>query len=144
MILRLRSRPKGFTLFELLLVFTLAIVITTIGVVSLSRLQNTFRLRSSADEVKAMLQLGRELAISNKNQTKYNISISGRIVALQSPKEVISRYQIPFGVSISPPSLNWEYTPLTGGLVACSSCLITLSAGSQIEIINIQENGLVN
>lgn len=135
---------QGFTLFELLLVLTLAIVITTIGVVNLSRLQNTFRLRSSADEIKAMLQLGRESAVSNRNQATYNISISGRIVALQGGGKVISRYQIPTGVGVIPASLNWNFTPMTGELVSCSPCSITLFIGSQIEIINIQDNGLVN
>lgn len=144
MILGHRLVQSGFTLFELLLVFTLAIVITTIGVVNLSRLQNTFRLRSSADEIKAMLQLGRELAISNKNQAIYNISISGGIVALQGDGKVVSRDQIPVGVSVTPSSLNWNFTPMTGGLASCSPCSITLFIGSQIEIINIQDNGLVN
>ena len=139
-----RNDDGGFSLFELLLVLTLAMIITTVGVVNLSRLQNTFRLRSSADEIIAMLQLGRELAVSNKNQAIYNISISGGVVSLQGGGKVISRYQIPIGVGVTPESINWSFTPITGGLASCLSCSINLFIGSQTENIIVLNNGLVN
>ena len=138
-----RSLP-GFTLFELLIVMTIVVVVTSVGIVNLYRLQNVFRLRSSADEIKAQIQYGRELAIANKKYLTYNVNLSGLIFKLQANNKEISRYQIPKGIVITPLSLDWNFTPVTGDLPSCNSCQIILTQGNQSEVINIQSNGIVN
>ncbi len=144
MILRLRSVQAGFTLFEVVLVMALVMIVSTVGIVNLARLQNLFRLRSSADEIKAQIQYGRELAIANKNRSIYSVNLSGSIFKLQADGKEINRYQIPSGIVMTPSSLNWNFTPVTGALASCLSCQIILSSGSQSENINIHSNGIVN
>lgn len=135
---------KGFTLFEVVIVMTIVIVISAVGIVNLSRLQNVFRLKSSADQIKAQIQLGRELAIANKNGAIYNINLSSNIFKLQADGKEMDRYQIPAGIVMTPTSINWNFTSVSGELSSCSSCQITLTLGNQTEIINIHANGIVN
>ncbi len=140
----LSSRQAGFTLYEVLIVMTIVVLVSTVGIVNLSKLQNVFRIRSSADEIKALIQYGRELAIGNKNRAIYNINLSGNIFKLQADGKEMSRYQIPSGVVLTPASLNWNFTPVTGALTSCPSCEIVLTSGGSSETINIQANGIVN
>ncbi len=135
---------NGFTLFEIVLVMAIVVVVTTIGIVNLASLQRGFRLRSSADEIKSLMQYGRELAIANKNRAIYNVNLSGNIFKLQADGYEMSRYQIPDGIALNPESLDWNFTPTTGILVDCSLCQIVLSAGDQLETINILPNGIVD
>jgi Tfp pilus assembly protein FimT len=127
-----------------MMVMALVTLVSAIGLVNLSRLQNVFRLRSSADEIKAQIQYGRELAIGNKDRAIYNVNLSGTIFRLQADGKEISRFQIPAGVALTPASINWNFTPITGELTACSSCQIVLVAGEATETINIQANGIVD
>ncbi len=137
-------KRSGFTLIELVVVFAVVSVVTIIGVIDLSRLQRIFKLRSAADEIKSHIQYGRELAVANKNGAAYNVNLSGSVVKLSADGAEFSRYQIPTGVSLNPISFDWNFSPTTGLLPACSPCQVILSAGDVSEIINIQANGLVN
>lgn len=135
---------SGFTLFEVVLVLAIGISITAIGIVSLSRLQKMFQLRSSADEIRSQIQYGRELAIANKNNSVYSISLSGTVVSLKAGGKEITRYQFPQGITATPPSFNFIFSANTGTIGTCSSCQLTLFATGATEIINIQSNGIVN
>lgn len=147
----MRTRQKqwqtgmpGFTLFEILLVVVIGLVISGIGVIGLASLQTVFRVRSSADEIRSLVQFGRELAIANKDQVSYGVYLTGNIVKLSAGPNEISRFQVPGGVVLSPSSFSWQFTPLTGVISSCSPCQLSLSSGSTQEVINVQDNGLVN
>lgn len=140
----MRKSPAGFTLFEIMLVMFLTVAITVIGVVSLSRLQVLFMLRSSADEIKSQLQYGRQLAIANKDNATYNYSLSGSLFRLTANGVEVSRYKIPEKLSVEPVTFSMNFTPLTGLVASCAPCQITLSSGDQVEIINIQANGIID
>ncbi|KKT42198.1 MAG: hypothetical protein UW31_C0009G0044 [Candidatus Collierbacteria bacterium GW2011_GWA2_44_13] len=72
--LRAGRNDGGFTLFEIMLVMALMVAVTAIGIINLARLQSVFSLRSSADEIKAEIQYGRELAVANKDSGLYNVT----------------------------------------------------------------------
>ncbi|NCP47091.1 hypothetical protein COT86_02370 [Candidatus Collierbacteria bacterium CG10_big_fil_rev_8_21_14_0_10_43_36] len=134
----------GFTLFEILIVMAVVLVISTAGVINLFRLQSVFILRSSADEIRSMVQYGRELAIANKDLASYSLSLSGSVVNLQKNGLEFSRYIIPQKVMINPASFYWSFMPITGGVETCSPCQLLLRSNGINEIINIQTNGIVD
>ncbi|MBI1872147.1 hypothetical protein HYS10_01880 [Candidatus Collierbacteria bacterium] len=123
----------------------IATSITAAGIVGLSRLQTIFKLRPAADEVRSQLQLGRELAIANKDQVNYQINLASGILILRGGVTEIARFQTPAGVNYAPSTLTWGFTPLTGSLTGCSlPCQLTLSSGDESEIVTIQANGIIN
>lgn len=140
----MRKLHPGFTLFEIAIVFVIGIAITTAGIITLSRLQSLFRLRTAADEMRSQIQYGRELAIANKDQSLYGIVLSGNIFRLTADGEDISRYQIPSSIIVSPTSMLWNFAPVTGVVQSCSPCQIELTRGGLLESIIIQSNGIVN
>ncbi len=136
---------KGLSLIELLLVLAIVSVITAAGVVGLSQLQAIFKLRSAADEIRGQLQYGRELAIPNKDQLIYQISLSSGTVILKSNNGEITRFQSPAGVTYSPASFTWGFSPITGLLTGCTlPCTLSLTSSGNTELVIFQANGLVN
>ncbi|KKT40583.1 MAG: hypothetical protein UX47_C0003G0018 [Candidatus Collierbacteria bacterium GW2011_GWA2_46_26] len=143
MIMRLRMHA-GFTLFEVIAVMTVVMIISTLGIINLSRLQSVFVLRSSADEIRSMIQYGRELAVANKDMASYNLSLSGSVVKLQKNGLEFSRYVVPQKVTINPSSFSWIFSSITGGVQTCAPCQLMLTSNGLNEIINIQSNGIVD
>lgn len=135
---------SGFTLFEILLVLALSASVTAFGAISLARLQALFQLRSSADEIKALTQYGRELAIANKEGKSYSLTLVGSSVKLIASGQSISQYLIPIGIVMSPTAISWTFTPMTGDIPGCSSCTLDLTFRGVTESIIVQDNGLVN
>jgi len=133
------------TLFEVILVIGIASLITVSAVLGLGNLQSSFKVRSAADEIRAQLELGRELSISNQNQASYSISNASGSVVLYSSGVELSRYIPAQGVIFSPEAFDWSFTPITGGLIGCSlPCNLVLTSGNSSETITIYENGVVN
>lgn len=142
---RLRSPQEGLTLIEILLVTALTVAISAGGIAGLSQLQSVFKLRGAADEIRAQLQLGRELASANKDQETYQISLVSGIVVLRSLAGEIGRYLSPDGITYSPSSFAWGFAPLSGLLTGCPlPCQLTLTAGENTELVIFQANGIVN
>ncbi len=136
---------KGFTFIELVLVVAITVAITASGIVGLSQLQAIFKLRSSGDEIRSQLQYGRELAIANKDQLSYQISLVSGVVILRSNLGEITRFQSPAGITYSPSSFTWGFTPLTGQLTGCAlPCQLTLTSIGNTELVIFQQNGIVN
>jgi len=136
---------KGFTFLEVVLVVAITVAVTAAGVAGLSQLQAVFKLRSAGDEIRSQLQYGRELAIANKDQLSYEISLVSGIVILRSNLGEIARFQSPAGITYSPSSFNWGFTPLTGQLTGCVlSCQLTLTSTGNTELVIFQQNGIVN
>lgn len=140
----MKKTPAGFTLFEIMLVITMSVSITAIGMVSLSRLYKIFTLKSASDEIRSQLQYGRELAIAQKDKAAYSVSLSGGIMSLNKNQTEISRYLIPSGVSSSPTSFVWNFVSGIGSIESCASCSLTLTSVGMTEIITIQSNGIIN
>lgn len=141
----MRTQPHfGFTIFELIIVLFLTGVVTVLGIISLTRLQALFKLRTAADEITAQIQFGREAAIANKGNAIYSFSFSGSIFRLTADSKEISRYTLPDNVVVSPPTITMNFTPITGAIPTCSPCQITLAVSGLSEVINIQSNGIVN
>lgn len=140
----MKITAKGFTLFEIMLVITMSVAITAIGIVSLSRLYKIFTLKSASDEIRSQLQYGRELAIAQKNMATYSVSLSGGIISLNKDSVEVSRYQIPSGVSPNPVSFVWTFESGTGSVSSCVSCSLTLTSVGLSEVITIQSNGIIN
>lgn len=136
---------KGLTFIEVLLVVALTVAISAGGIAGLSQLQAVFKLRGAADEIRAALQLGRELAIANKDQETYQISLASGIVILRSNAGEIVRYLSPSGITYSPSAFSWGFTPLTGELTGCAlPCQLTLTSVGNTELVIFQTNGIVN
>ena len=136
---------RGMTLLEVLVVIALVITMTATGAVALSELQAIFKLRSTADEIRSMLQLGRELAVANKDLVAYTISLSGGLTVLQAGSNELVRYLAPAGITFSPSTFTYGFTPLTGQLTGCAlPCGETLEYGNNSELVTIQANGIVN
>ncbi len=139
------EKQSGMTFIEILLVMGIALVISVGGISGLSQLQAVFKLRGAADEIRAALQLGRELARANKDQESYLISLASGIFVLRSNAGEIIRYQSPEGITYSPASFTWGFTPLTGQLSGCQlPCELSLSSGGNTELVIFQANGIVN
>lgn len=136
---------KGLTFIEILLVVALTVAISAGGIAGLSQLQAVFKLRGAADEIRAALQLGRELAIANKDQETYQVGLASGIVILRSNAGEIVRYLSPEGITYSPPAFTWGFAPLTGELTGCAlPCQLTLTSGGNTELVIFQTNGIVN
>ncbi len=138
------NKSYGFTLFEILIVLSLAAAITTVSIIGLSQLQAIIRLRNTGDEIRAMIQLGREYTLANKDSAVYSVSLASGTFKLLENSFELSRYQIPPGIIVDPVIISEEFTPVTGKLTNCSPCQINLSSMGNSEIIMIQENGIVN
>lgn len=136
---------KGFTIFEMLLVISITTAIAAAGIIGLSELQAIFKIRSASDEIRALLQLGRELAIANKNQVDYTIQFSSNVAVLCAGQAEIARYISPEGIIYSPNSFTWGFTPKSGELTGCPlPCNLSLTSTNNTELITIQTNGIVN
>ncbi len=136
---------KGFSFIEIVLVILIITSVTASGVVGLSQLQAVFKLRAAADEIRGQLQYGRELAIANKDQLSYTISLASGTIILRSGSSELARYQSPAGITYSPASFTWGFSPLTGELTGCAlPCQLTLTSGGSTEAVIFQANGLVN
>lgn len=139
-----KFKHPGFTLFEILLVLALCASLTAFGAISLSHLQALFQLRSSADEIKARVEYGRELAIANKDNKNYSLTLTGSSINLLAGNQTISQYQVPTGIVLIPSSLVWSFTPTTGKIIQCDTCQLTLNFRGSSDSIIVQPNGLVN
>lgn len=140
-----KERQRGFTFFEILLVVAISTAITATGIVGLSRLQAIFKLKGAADTIRGQLQLGRELAIANKDQVNYQIKLNSGIVILTGGNNEIARYQTPLGISYTPSTFTYGFTVLTGTLSGCAlPCHIVLTSGADSETITVFENGITN
>lgn len=136
---------RGMTLLEVLLVIALTAAISVTGVMGLSQLTAIFRLRSAGDEIRALLQYGRELATANKNQVAYSLVFSSGVVSLTGGGTEVGRFQPPAEIIFAPASFSWGFTPLSGALTGCAlPCQLTLSNVGNSEIITIQANGVIN
>ncbi len=141
----MRISAKGFTFFEILLVIAIGSAITAIGIIGLSQLQTIFKLRSSGDEVRSMLQLGRELAIANKGQVAYTLALSAAVFSLSGGGIEVARFQPPAGITYQPTTFSWGFTPLTGTLIGCTlPCSLVLTSGGETEAIIVSTNGIIN
>lgn len=139
-----RNDEAGFTLFEILLVLALSVSIVAFGAIGLSHLQALFQLRSSADEIKARLEYGRELAIANKDNKNYSLTLSGSSINLLAGTQTVSQYQVPTGIVLVPSSLVWNFSPTTGKITSCDTCQLILNFRGLSDLIIVQPNGLVN
>lgn len=137
---------RGFTFLEIILVFGLISLLTVIGVVNLSRLQSIFKARSTADEVRSMLQLARQLTLNNSNQTTYQVSLSGDVITLTSTTGTeINRFQPSKGVVFSPSGFIWRFEPITGSVTGCvSPCQLDITFGSATQSVIINSSGIIN
>lgn len=137
---------RGFTFLEIILVFGLISLLTVIGTVNLNQLQSIFKARSTADEVRSMLQLARQLSLNNNNQTTYQVSLSGDIITLTSAAGIeINRYQPPSGVTFSPSSFTWRFEPITGSVTGCvSPCQLNITFGPATQSVIINTSGVIN
>ena len=139
-----RCNCFGFTFFEMLLVISITTSVTAAGIVGLSQLQAIFKIRSAADEIRSLMQLGRELAIANKNQANYNINLATGVVTLKAGQTEVGRFISPAGVIYQPNTLTWGFTPLTGVLTGCPlPCELRLTSTDNVEIITIQQSGII-
>lgn len=141
----MKSVASGMTLLELLLVIGLATAVLAAGSVSWSQLSIIFRLRSAGDEIRGLLQYGRELAKANKNQASYSLSFASGVMILSGSGVEVGRYQSPAGIIFSPAMFNWGFSPLSGQLTGCPlPCQLTLTGGDNSEVITIQSNGIID
>jgi len=130
---------------EMILMIAISAAIAAMGIVGLSQLQAVFKLRSAGDEIRSRLQLGRELAIANKDQVSYSITLTSGVVTLRSNSGEISRFQTPGGITYSPNVFTWNFTPSTGMLTGCTlPCQLSLTSGGNTELVIFNENGIVN
>lgn len=138
----MRNHP-GFTLFEILIILSLTAALTAASTIGLSQLQSIFRLRSAGDEIRALIQLGREYALANKDTATYGVSLQSGAFKLLKNSVELSRYQVPSGILIAPASFSWSFVPITGILNGCAPCQVSLSSLGNFEVINISDNGMV-
>ncbi len=68
-----RQTNQGFTLLELLFVIVIATIISTIVIVSLSRLNSSQALEKSSELVASTLNEARSLTLSSKRDTQYGV-----------------------------------------------------------------------
>lgn len=134
---------NGFTFFEMVVVMAIVSTLIVVSTIGISQMQSIFRLRSAADEMRALLQLGREYSLSNKDSATYGVTQSNNIFKLLKNNAELSRYQIPKGVNVFPSDFLWDFDRLSGFLSGCSPCQITLTSLGNNEVININENGMV-
>lgn len=136
---------RGMTFIEILLVMGITVLIAAGGVSGLSQLQAVFKLRGAADEIRAALQLGRELAKANKDQETYRIILASGVVVLRSNAGEIVRYLSPEGIAYSPSAFTWGFAPLTGQLTGCQlPCQLSMTSSGNAELVVFQTNGIVN
>lgn len=136
---------RGLTYIEIVMVIAISAAIAATGIVGLSELQAVFKLRSASDEIRSRLQLGRELAIANKDQVSYSVSLTSGVFVLRSNLGEISRFQSPAGITYIPATFTWNFTPSSGLLTGCTlPCQLTLTSGGSTELVIFHENGIVN
>ena len=139
-------KSAGFTLLEILLVFSLIVSLTSAGALALSQLQSLFRARATADEIRALFQLARQRSLNRLDQDQYQVTLTNNLFDLTTVSgRQLEHYQPPVGATFTPEQLSWAFQPVTGQVQGCTPpCQILIDFGPTTQTITIYQNGLVD
>ena len=142
---RYTHSSSGFTLMELLVVISIAMILMGIAVPSFLSWLPTLRLSSAARQVATDLQLARMKAISQN--TSFQVSFASTTYVLQkcspscaSPTNDTGNIVLPAGITVSA-STTPQFLPRG---TANASATITVSNGGAQKLVCVKTVGRVN
>lgn len=146
---------KAFTLIELILVFALIGVLTSLGIASYSTYNGTQAVQSSSADIENILRTAQSRAISqvkpsncgNNALTGYQVDITVNsqdysLSALCGSKQVITSRQLPTQVSFANGSTASVFFALASGTVANTGTIIINGYG-KIKTVTINKTGSI-
>ncbi|MEX2013415.1 MAG: type II secretion system protein [Parcubacteria group bacterium] len=146
---------RGFTIVEILFVILILSVVTTIVVISFSKLNSTQALRESTALVTSILNEARSLTLSSKGDSQYGVHFEDSQVVLfkgatyspTNPLNISTRINALVGirnVTLAGGGADVVFRRLTGETTASGTVELFLQATPEtVRVINIRATGLV-
>lgn len=148
--------PKGFTLIELIVVFSLIGILTSLGIASYAAYNSSQIVQSSATTVVTQLNSARSLAISQVIPTScgtnyltgYQVDITPNgqqytVSAMCGSKQVISTYNLPKQLTFVSGSTTPVFFAVSTGIVA-TTATIQVTGYGKTKIITVTTAGSIS
>lgn len=162
---------SGFTIIELIIVFSIMAIISTVGIASFQAYSNSQKLRTTTLDIKTMLNQARSLSLSQNNVCAVGSSFQGYAVELCCTNGGIncppnctagndyeidsicsstygtiagSGKKLPSGVTIdsSTSQRSYQFIPITGGIVKGGQIVLD-GANNATQTITVTSSGII-
>jgi prepilin-type N-terminal cleavage/methylation domain-containing protein len=153
MILALRSKDKGFTLIEVLVVMGILGILSTLGYLVTIDFYKSYSFNAERDTIVSLLQKARAESLSNINNSAHGVYMDGtnytvfQGAAYNSGNSLNQSIPVSPGISIQPQPpltmpLTIDFTQLSGDSSVNGN--FTLTDGKRSETISLNNEGQIN
>lgn len=138
------QRRNGFTLIEIVLVTSLAGILTAVTLSKAGGFIDRIEVRGATTEAESMFSRARHIAIARGIQTTLDIDPVRKILSIKSAAEVLSSRDLgaAHGVNISTNKTSITYSPIGVGYGAANFTMI-FSRGRSADTIYVSRLGRV-
>jgi general secretion pathway protein H len=138
--LRSGNAARGFTLLEMLLVLTIAVIAMALVVPNFSKGLDSVRLQSASREIASSLRYLRGHAVSKNKQAEFNIDVKNNVYRITGRNKT---YSIPKAIGIRLITADTEISDENQGTIrfypdgSSTGGRVTLEAGNRKRLVDV-------
>lgn len=153
---KLFTKGKGFTLIELIVVFSLIGILTSLGIASYAGYNSSQIVQSNASNLVTQLNSAKSLSISQVIPTScgtnyvtgYQVDVTPNgkqytVSAMCGSKQVVSTYNLPTPLTFGSGSTSTVFFAISTGIVA-STATITVTGYGKTKTVTVTPTGSVS
>ncbi|MBO2929635.1 MULTISPECIES: pilus assembly FimT family protein [Pseudomonadaceae] len=137
----LRLKVNGFTLIEMIIVVALLAIFLALAVPNFSSFVRDNRLQAAAGNVRSLAEFARMEAATRGGQT--NFAISGSLITVSYNVDLVKKFDLPSGVSISKSADSTSFSLNGGASKALALILCERDDASSAYKVVIERSGRV-
>ncbi len=139
-----RVHPRGVTILELMLALMVVSIVTAITVPTAARFLDAIEVRGAANDVEALLNAARHLAIARADRATLDIDTAARTLVLHAGSDTVRRCNEGslHGVSISASRSSATYSPVGIGF-GVTNLTLMIRKGAVAETLYVSRLGRV-
>ena len=140
----MRSRHDGFTLIEIVIVLTLAGLLSAITIARAGAFIDSIEVRGATTEAESMFSRARNIAVARGTQTTLDIDPQSSTLSIRNSSELLSSRDLgeAHGVTIYSNRTSITYSPIGLGYGAANFTMV-LSRGRATDTIYVSRLGRV-